>query len=284
MAVLNDIPQELLELATLAIEKGFDEVDLGFGSLGADTPYPHEWMLHLTRRGPEGLYHLAGPDNVAAGAECEDLMVTAQRPTPAWTSDDGSYTEPANDGLPTAYVGDDDESGYWDAARIREWIQTPSPYATVPTDAELKRSADAVELFVAAAQAGWSVRHSVNRAAALSFGKHLGQTPEESQAQVGTRFTLHASNWFYNVKGHPQHRRHGTPVSREHLLIKHTSSSTIIMGFDDDHRPIPATREEFEAVARGRAPWFVPVAGYDVERERWIKPAEAKKKNWRATP
>ncbi|MFE6966934.1 hypothetical protein ACFVAJ_17620 [Agromyces sp. NPDC057679] len=279
--ITNDVPEVLLEVAREAIGLGFSEVNLGFMYLGSDFPSPIEWALMLLKRTNR---HDAGPD-----APRVHVRLSAQR----------------EDSVPTAYVGPYDAlDPYWSVDQVRAWMQESVeadgeyiPAWTPVTDETVqKQLLTDWGAFREGVLSGWTMKHEArwndlrnwqnleNRVSERDGrdARQLGPVP-------GTSLHWDSSNSFYNEKKHPAYRGKkddGAPVSVG-------GHSTRAIGFDNgserrmyrqlNGHPYMAeiSAEEMAETLQATAPWFVRVAGYDEDREKWAHFPEAKawKKN-----
>lgn len=254
--VVNDVPQELLDLARRAVGRGFDRVVLGFEGLGADFPAPVGWLLHLTRCDALSLHALTGAVDVES-RRAEHLIVDCQRGH-----------------APTAYVaGRGFGVDYWDVAQIAAWIDSDTPLLTQPDEEERKLLLAEHDLFEAAAAAGWAVSHERNRADGLAVAQDL-RVPWP----LSFKLEVSAVNNHFNTRGHADSRWTGAPVSVSARLLVHHSADepTRLARRSLMHAADPrviAAGQSFDDVARSRAPWFVPVATFDDDSEEWVLPS-----------
>ena len=237
---VNSPPAAMLRIAETAVLRGLDKVHLGYESLGADFPAPIGWQYHLT-------HVSADPDRR------HFLRVTCQE----------------GDSEPEAFVGDLPNVTYWHEEEILDWIAgAPDPDAL-----EADRNAKTWELIQRAHLNGWEVTREIRRAEHALFARFAelrGMVPDPLPVQT---IEVSALNWFYNTSGHPQHHSTGAPVSVGASLVSTGESFLHLDGNEGDL--VFAGAAEFEAVVAEPARWFVPVARYDEDAEKWVLPAAA---------
>lgn len=193
-AIDRTLPEELADVARLAVASGLDKTVLHFEGLSHDFPAPIGWMLSISRVDQAYLNGLQ-----IGGHDDEYAALTAERNHIAINVQIG-------DGV-KAYVGDEDgESGtpYWGAERIKEWITTPLPGLEL-TESESESCRLDADWMIEAWRKGWRFERSVDR------GQSLISRADDFSAPVS--YSFEAQNWFYNVEGSPSHRSSGSEVS-----------------------------------------------------------------------
>lgn len=278
------LPDELAELAHLALVQGLDEVHLLFEGLGADFPASIGWQLSLTRIDPSVLIELEinkDPELRAAldaaretmswnyGPEVEGKLMVIRENT---HRGDNTLRVSAQVGSEVhAFRGRDEP--YLDVAQIREWILAPREGIPDLTDDERQAAEVEAERMVTAWKLGWSAERTLSRSEALSMEKVTGEP-----GTVYAQYSYSALNHFFNVEGHPAHRDNGTEVSIDLRLSRaglagewFCSSDGVdeLPGGGYVARKTPLA-EIFDRVA-DTPPWHTEVAYFDEDLEEWVR-------------
>ena len=268
---VNDVPDELLDLAKEAMKRGFATVRLGFGWMGYDFPAPISWMLWLDKTAARMDY---------AGSIASLTLDTQRSELDA--GEDGLRPIDAN----AVYVGHEPKeltggADYWDLATVREWLDTPvtaedslrPSWSPVTDEANQEVLLGDWEDFERAARAGWCVERKIEDLFRIEGLRSIG-------------LSLDASNNFYNVEGHPQHRSTGAELSRQvwrsGMLTTTDAPWSIEPGALTEIaelRVVHLGADELGALTGSPAPWFVPVASVTPDTEdtdgEWVLPAAA---------
>lgn len=268
---VNDVPDELLDLAKEAMKRGFASVRLGFGGMGYDFPAPISWMLWLDKTG----------DRAGYAGSIASLTLDVQR----------SELDAGEDGLrpidaDAAYVGHlpKDLTGgadYWGLATVREWLDTPvaeedrplPSWSPVTDAANQEVLLGDWEDFERAARSGWCVERKIEDLFRI-------------EGRLSIKLSLDVTNNFYNVEGHPQHRSTGAELSRDvwrsGTLVTADAPWSIESGVLSEvveYRVVPLGADEADTLMGSPAPWFVPVASVTPDTEdtdgEWVLPAAA---------
>ena len=277
------LPDELAELAHLALVEGLDEVHLFFEGLGADFPASIGWQLSLTRVDPSVLIELEIDKDPELRAELDADAEMSWSYSPEAEAKLKVIRENIHRGDNTlrvsAQVGTEVrafrgmDKPYWDVAQIREWILTPREGIPALTDHERRAAEVEAERMVTAWKLGWSAERTLSRDSAMSAEKITGKP-----GTVYVQYSYSALNHFFNVEGHPAHRDNGTEVSidlrlsRAGLAGKWTYSSD---GLDETPGGGYVARktslaEIFDRVAN-TPPWHTEVAYFDEDLEEWVR-------------
>lgn len=282
MTVDRSLPDELAELAHLALVQGLDEVHLFFEGLGADFPAQIGWQLSLTRTDPSVLIETEIDKDPDLRAELD-----------ADTDMDWNYSPEAEAKLKalrakssggentlrvTAQVGTEvhafrgRDEPYLDVAQIREWILAPREGIPALTDAEKRGAEVEAHRMINAWKLGWSAERTLSRDSAMSMEKAA-----DKHSAPYVQYSYSALNHFFNVKGHPAHRSHGTEVSLDLRLSRAGLAGEWTYSFDGmDELPgggyVPRVLPPETLLERvvDTPPWHAEVAYFDDERDEWI--------------
>lgn len=243
-------PDDILDLARLALTTGHDEVHLMFEGLDADFPAPIGWQLHIMRIDPLYAlwlkeYGIADHLEVISGVPGH-LRVTAQI---------GSEV--------SAFRGSSEP--YWGHDEIAAWIRIPRAGISDPAAEELAAHQRDADRMITAWANGWSAERTLRREtnAILKL-----RAPNEAAPMV-VSYRYSALNHFFNVTGHPAHRSNGTDVSVDIYLCRDD-----LCGDDWLYSAVGSERvSAADALARvtQRAPWYADVAHFDQDDEEWIR-------------
>lgn len=267
------LPDELAELAHLALVQGLDKVHLLFEGLGADFPASIGWQLSLTRIDPSVLIQLEIDKDPELRAELNaDTKMKLKVIRENVHRGDNTLRVSAQVGSEVdAFRGMDEP--YWDAAQIRQWILAPREGIPDLTDDERQAAEVEAERMVTAWNLGWSAERTLSRSQALSMEKITGKP-----GTICAQYRYSALNHFFNTEGHPAHRDNGTEVSidlrltRAGLAGEWTYSSD---GMDELPgggylaRVIPP--EALLARVADTPPWHTEVAYFDEDLEEWVR-------------
>lgn len=229
-------PEDLLELARLALTAGLDVVHLGFEGLGADFPAPIGWNLMFSRVQPGSTHALDSPFSV------DFVRINAQV-----------------DDVPSAYVAGE----HWDVGRLREWILADRAGIAAPTGIERTNAEEDAELMTAAWLRGWSAERTIDRVTAESLTRAFGM-----DIPPLCRYMFTADNNFYCVDGHAAHRKTGAPTSIRLWMTRENLVNSWDLGIDEHLRP--TENEEIVRRVTNIPPWHAEVARFDEELEEWV--------------
>jgi hypothetical protein len=244
------LPADILELASLALTSGLDEVHLMFEGLGADFPAPIGWQLLITRVDP--MFEL-WPENHSSenqsgrpGGVPDYLRVTAQIGSEA-----SAFRQPSQ--------------AYWGSEEIAAWLSTPRAGISGPSAEEKAAHERDADRMIAAWRHGWSAERALRRHTKASL-EH--RAPYETAPMV-VSYRYSALNHFYNTEGHPAHRSNGTDISVDiHLSRKDLCGADWLYSAVGSER-VPV-RDALARVTR-RAPWYADVAYFDEDVEEWVR-------------
>lgn len=278
------LPNELAELAHLALVQGLDEVHLLFEGLGADFPAPIGWQLNLTRIDPSVLIQLEIDKDPELRA-----VLDADREAMSWEHGpevEGklkAIRENVRRGENTlrvsAQVGSEVDAfrgmdePYWNAAQIRQWILAPREGIPDLTDDERQAAEVEAERMVTAWKLGWSAERTLSRSQALSMEKATGEP-----GTVYAQYNYSALNHFFNTEGHRAHRDNGTEVSIDLRLTRAglagewtycSDGMDELPGGGYLARVLPP--ETLLARVADTPPWHTEVAYFDEDLEEWVR-------------
>lgn len=278
MTVDRSLPDELAELAHLALVQGLDEVHLLFEGLGADFPAQIGWQLSLTRTDPSVLIETEIDKDPDLRAELDADTEMSWNYSPEAEAKLKALRAKSSGGentlRVTAQVGTEvhafrgRDEPYWDVAQIREWILAPREGIPALTDAEKRGAETQARRMVEAWKLGWTASRTLGRGSAMSAEKITGK-PFVPCA----RYEYSALNHFFNVKGHPAHRSRGTEVSVDMGLSQDGLDGGWLrrtpVRIELDNETIETSPEGiFERIAK-TPPWHAEVAYFDEERDEW---------------
>lgn len=250
------VPHMMLELARLAIERGFDRVELGFGGLGSDFPAPIGWCLHLE---PISYPYV----NALEFHEREDDVAEIKNAGPIHLA----IMMQVGDEEPAAYVHA--EAGgpftHWGAEQIRTWICAERRSALVLDDDARAACREHADRMLEAWSNGWVAGRTIDRTWSLMLGRSM-LLPSVHQ-------TFTARNYAYEIAGNPFGRGSGAPYSRELTFSRMgLTGEPFHQGAVVDHQLplIPMEMIDILAEIAAPQPWYAPVATYDEDREEWL--------------
>jgi len=256
-ALENDVPPELLDVAREAFRLGVPYVDLGFESMGSEFVGPIGWELHVRT------------SSVARDGVVAYLTLDAQR---------GSE--------PSAYIPKGDhpsDAEHWDARRVIDWLSEPVPADpdrvhdpgwTPVTDPRVQEQLLADwPTFETGVRSGWTMTREVRWDSAELEQRLLGKA---AAPPVFLRWDV--VNAYYNAAGHPQSAANGGALECGGWSMTTLGEPRKVYWRSTRHAPYYETMPfpEFEELIGANPPWFVRVASYDDEQERWISPEESR--------
>lgn len=237
-------PDEMLDLARLALATGLDMVYLGFTLMDAEFPAPIGWQLQMSRIDPHYLHHRCSTD---AASHDNHLRVSAQV-----------------GGTVQALHAEDEP--YWGTEQIRTWIREPRTELPPLNHEDHAACLQDAEQMVTSWCKGWATKRTLHRLDAAVLQQATG-TPVEPAAE----YAYTATNYTHKP-GDPTDTSRTIVLTRDGLSGEWTDCLDMLRQRHASFQ-FPAHLDVATGLMRvtHTPPWHTPVARFDPTSEEWVR-------------